>query len=427
MFKLKEKKNKHIVFFLGVAAFFMPFLVALNMAAEKEYKLSSYSEEYNTYYFHISNLQNLKHGDTVLYVNKILPHSFVVELGKLKKSEKMSFIYNDVEEMFISKKNGQLILDGHSVCNYYDDNVKLSLYFVNGKMIVYLDDIKKFAKKFKIDKDKKIGVKLSKEQGFVCRNFNCYEPVPFSVADYGDVLENGIIENRKDVRTTPHNVGENYNLTFPTDVTCHSERSIKFEYRYENAKKSGVSKMQRGRSEISGVFSKSPKNKWILEFDFYVPTETEVDNEDYEIITQIHEGSTMPTTSSFCLFVRGGFLYCTIKGDSTDIEKWVRRGKPKHNQTYKLSRIKKETWCHIKCYIKEEWSVEDNPLTVIWVDGKMALKSDTPNSYYYKPRKEGLYSYLKFGIYKSAWLKKEYVKEKIRRRIYYFDNYVVKY
>ena len=420
--------NKYNIFFLGVAALFMSFHVASNLqAAEKEYKLSLYSEEYNTKYFHISNLQNLKHRDTILYINNNLPHSFVVELGKLKKSEKMVFIYNDVEELFISKKNGQLILDGHTVCNYSEDNVKLSLYFVNGKIIVYLDDINVFVKKFDIDNSKRIGVRLSEENGFVCRNFNCYEPVPFSVADYGETLEKGIIENRKDVRITPQNVGEDYNLTFPTDVTCQTERSIKFEYRYENTKKSGVSKMQRGRSEISGVFSKSPKNKWIIEFDFFIPTETEVDNEDYEIITQIHEGSTMPTTSPFCLFIRGAFLYCTIKGDSTDIEKWARRGKPKHNQTYKLSRIKKETWYHIKCYIKEEWSEEDTPLTVIWVDGKMVLKSETPNSYYYKPRKEGLYNYLKFGIYKSAWLKKEYVKEDMRRRIYYFDNYVVKF
>lgn len=412
----------------GAYFFLLFFLLVVGNAQSKnrEYQLSSLSEEYNTRYFFCGG-SDVVCMDTTLYMAENTPEAFVVEFGTLHPGEKIAFIYNDDNLLPISIKKGLLRIGKRKISTQGESYTKLSLYFVEGKLIAYLDDTKKGEWTFELDRSKKIGLKISKRKGYVCPYFSCYEPVPFMLADYGDVLEEGVAKTRNNVRIAPHNVGENYNLTFPTDVARNSKRSIRFEYRYEDTKKDGANSMRRARSEISGVFSKSPKNKWIIEYDLYIPEETKDDEDISECITQIHEGSKHPKSPSFCLRVQGGVLYCNIMGDSVSIDDWSRKKTPTNIVTQPLLYLEKNKWYHVKVYLKEGWEKADQPLTKVWVDGNLLFESNSPNCYSYSPKNKGYYNYLKFGIYKSGWLKAKNVSPKLQTRAYVFDNYVVKY
>ena len=423
------RKNAYICFILLVIIPFVTYAgskYSNEWSELTEYSLSQWSEEYNTRYFYCGELDSID-VDSTIYVYEMLPESFVVELGVLEVGEKTIFVCDDDQELVISNKKGKLIVGEKSIGKVRQNYNKMSLYFVNGKMIVYLDDKKIFDMLFPLERNKKIGVKLSKDKGYVCRYFNCYEPVAFKVADYGAELEEGRLIRNGASRMYAHNVGEKYNLTFPSDIVINSQRSIRFEYRFENSKKENVREMLRARSEISGVFSKSPKNKWIIEFDLYVPEVTVDDTAISECITQIHEGSKHPTFPSFCLRVKSGILYCNIKGDCIRIEDWCKKVNPINNLTTPLLYLEKNRWYHVKVYLKEGWLQEDRPLTKVWVDGTQLFESDKPNSYCYTPQNQGYYDYLKFGIYKSGWVKVKEVEKELQTRAYIFDNYVVKY
>ena len=395
-------------------------------AQEVVCSLSRCSEEYNTNYIYCGDFAN-DQRDTTVFLPEQLPMGFVLEVGALKDREKTAILYDDDKELVIANRKGRLTVDGKKIGGRDRSYTKLSLYFVNGKLLVYLDDKKTKTWKFPIEPKKKVGLRISKKEGYVCRMFNCYEPVPFKVADYGAVLDDGDVKNTEGVRASRHSVGADYNLTFPTDITKKSNRSIRFEYRFQDTKKEGASNMQRGRSEISGVFAYSPKNKWIIEYDLYIPNETQDDESATEIITQIHEGSSTPTSPAFCLYMKGGYLGCTAKGDNRDLSEWVSKRKPSYTDSKRLLYLQKERWYHIKIYLKEGWRPEDQPLTRVWVDGAVLYESTVPNCYKYDVRPGAHYDYLKFGIYKSGWLSAEDVEREKQTRVYYFDNYVVKY
>ena len=398
----------------------------LACASEKEYQLETYSEDYNTRFFYCKDFEESNDYDSTYFVKAQLPRTFVIETSMLRKGEKMVLLYNDYKELVLCNPKGRLKIDNKKCGKRNKTYTKLSLYFINGKMVVYLDDERIKEREFSVDVNRQIGFRF--ESAFTDSDhfFSCYEPVPFKVADYGEVLESGKIVDKGNVRIAPHNVGEAYNLTFPSDVTNQSARAIKFEYRYDNINKKGASTMQQARSEISGVFSESPKNKWIIEYDLYVPKEMADDEKNIEIITQLHEYSNFPTTPAFCLYVLGGTLKCALRGDNIDISFWE-KGKPRHITSGTIGYLSKGEWHHVKAYVKEGWQKDDKPLTKVWLDGYLMYESDSPNCYKYETKREGRYDYLKFGIYKSSWLKEKNVDASLQVRTYYFDNVIVKY
>ena len=397
-----------------------------NIATHKEYHLSQFSEDYNTNYLFCGDFW-LHQRDTTIVLNLSLPNAFVIEVGALEEGEYTKILYNDNKELIIANKKGQFTINGKRIARRSKSYKKLSLYFVNDALIVYQNNKKMKTLKFTIKIERIIGLKLSRNQNHHSHMWNCYEPISFKVADYGRALEEGNIKKTSNVRVAPHNVGEDYNLTFPTDIVQSSSRSIRFEYRYQDTKKAGVNNMLRSRSEISGVFSNSPKNKWIIEFDFLVPKETLDDEEITDIITQIHEGSSTPTSPSFCLFTKGGYLCCTTKGDSYELGDWEDLRKPTFSDSKRFIYLQKDKWYHIKIYLKEGWRPEDLPLTRVWVDGSLLYETQIPNCYKYRNNNSNHFDYLKFGVYNSGWLKKKEIVKGKQTRVYYFDNYFVKY
>lgn len=406
-----------IVLWLGIYAY----------AEDKEYKLFIDSEEYNTHYFYCSDLHRGSLNDDAIYMDKVLPSTFVVEIASLQDNKHLALLYNDTLELQISKEKGKYRINQYTVNRQTEGEQKLSFYFVNQKVLFYIDE--EFAYEFPLQYDfkKRIGVKYERGNKSTSRFMNCYTPVPFKEADYGKALDDGNLNSARGIRVSPHNVGKDYCLTFPADVTSDSKRSVRFEYRFEDTQAENVNSMKRARSEISGVFCNSPRNKWIIEYDLLIPQETIDDKAHFEIITQIHKETKVPVSPAFCLNMLDGWLKCYIQGDSVPIGEWQGKRKTTHRSFPRLQRLTKDRWHHIKIYLKEGIQYSDMPVTKVWVDGVLKLESHQPNCFSYEPQKVGLYDYLKFGIYKPGWKELKGKPSTLGNRVYYFDNVVVKY
>ena len=414
-----------LLLFLSVCMETMSFFQYHIGRLSPEYNLSTDSEEYNTIYlFHENNLSP-KNQNGIQYIPVSLPQSFVVELGSLANGCQSALVYNDNIELIISKYANHYYVDGVLLEGVYVNEKKISLYFVNNKIVFYIDDYKVGERRVYYDYRKKVGIKWSKKEPYSYYFMNCYFPQPFQQMNYGHVFEKDMgTQYAKSVQK--QNVGKHYSLTFPTQISNNSLSSIRFEYRFDDSKDVSKSKTARGRSEISGVQAKSPMNKWIIEFDIYVPHTTADDPESTECITQLHEGFSNSTVPAFNIGIDNGFLYCRIRGDSV-LRKKADKIYPLNTYTKKLCYLKKERWYHIKALVKEGYQSGHIPLTKIWIDNELVFESNRPNCYHYVPSKEGRYNYIKFGIYKSKWLSQKGCNPKTKTRVYYFDNYTVKY
>lgn len=403
------------------------FLWVSCASADTEYKLTGSSDAYNTQYLYHQNFEDPIRQDSTIFIDTKLPSQFVVELGALKEGEKNLLLYDDTKELLITKSNGRYTVNGKRLKGDYLNDTKLSLYFINDKVALYVDELLAGNIKLRFDHRKKIGIKWTKDGKYSYNYLNCYQPCEFKAIDYGQLMDGGIWSTRKG-KISQQNVGEDYSFQLPTDISYRSQRSMRFEYRFKDSKKEGKSKTQRGRSEISGVHSSSLMGKWIIEFDFYIPYDTKDDSVFRECITQLHDYSTKALSPAFSMGMRNGELYCRLRGDSIPVEQWEKRNKPAGgNHILPLGYLKKDTWHHVKIYLKLAYQRSMMPQTIVWVDSKKVLESNLPNCYNYTPKKAGVYDYIKFGIYKSSWLGLKQKPEGIDRRIYYFDNYKVKY
>lgn len=408
-------------FFLNIMSFFQCHFEKSSI----EYILSAQSEDYNTVYLFHNNMLTPILNNKIQYIPILLPQSFVVEIGGLVNGDQAVLIYNDNTELVISKNANHYYVDGVMLDKMYEVEKRLSFYFVNNKIIIYIDDNKVYEKRTFYDSRKKVGIKLSQKKSQSNQFLNCYLPLPFQQVNYGEAFETDS-DYQNFIKVSKQNVGEKYSITFPTNITNRSLSSIRFEYRYENSKNLSKNKTARGRSEISGVRANSPMNKWIIEFDIYVPHTTIDDSESSECITQLHEGFSNSTVPAFNIGVDNGFLYCRLRGDSI-LRKKGDKICPQHTYTKKLCYLEKDRWYHIKAFVKEGYQSAYNPLTKIWIDNELVFESKLPNCYHYDPSREGRYNYIKFGIYKSKWLSKNDCNPRTKTRVYYFDNYLVKY
>ena len=408
---------------MKIIFFVLFFIVSICKAENRQhfYDLFIDSECYNTsYFFHNSIIVN--NQDTIVWIDKKLPSTFVIETNSLKDNQHKTLIYNENERFVIRKEKGRYIVNGKVLKKVVKNDRKISLYCIDGQVHFYIDE-KLFLKgRLKIDYHKQIGLQMQKNKGYSF--LNCYEPIPFQFYDYCG-SKNDLV-NTETVRMAPHNVGKDYSLTFPVANGFDEKRVFRFEYRYEDSQDDSKDVMRRARSEISGVFCYSPLNKWIIEYDLMVPEETGDDDLDMEIITQIHEHSSIGITPAFCLLVKNGILSCALRGDSIPIERWKNKNVPSYHDDGQLIYLERKKWYHVKIFLKEGSRYDELPLTKVWVNSQLLFESNTPNCYIYKPLKPNVYDYLKFGIYKPGWKYRTECDSLKMRRIYLFRNFTVK-
>ena len=408
---------------------FLFFLVALSffdvLSGTTKFILSSCSEEYNTRYFYCRDTPIPMRSNGVFIIDVDFPNSFVVELAPLLEGQKTVLVNNGYKKLKIERKRGNYIMK-NIITRIEDDESKISLYFVENRLIVYIGDNQVHEFELDLNRDKKIGIQCSKKRNNICRFLYCYEPVPFTISNYGDGLEKMIDSKKISPRMSFQNVGEPYSVTSSSVIRKNSLSSTRFEYQYKDSKAANKSTTQRARSEILGVYSHSPMNKWIIEYDLFIPEETVDDSKNFDIITQIHEGSSKSTTPAFYLALFDGNAKCNIRGDFTKIEDWEVGKNPVYINSYNLIYLKKNMWHHIKIYLKESYQPELKPVTRIWIDGILRIDVNDPNCYNFNPRKPNDYNYFKFGIYKPGWLTQSSCSNNLSKRVYYFDNIVVK-
>lgn len=405
--------------------FLLFFLFCTNVLHPKdiEYTLSSESEDYSMRYFFCSQ-HSCFIGDTIT-IDRILPSSFVIELNSLREYEKVT-ISHGIKDLTIEKKRNRYYI-GRRSCSLLEgtDNL-LSLYYVNNKIIIYVDNKELYRKRIALHIGNAIVIKWNKLGSVEGNRFvRCYQPVPFNEYNYGKVLEKELLNGYNPFKIIPENVGADYSLSLSSATTINSLSSLRFEYRFSDSKENEQNKTGKARSEISGIYSNSPISKWIVEFDFFVPLNTKDDPDDFEIITQIHEGCKISTTPSFFLYMLNGTLNYSLRGDSTFIEEW-RAESPVYREKSAIAYVEKDKWHHIKIYLKEGWQYNYHPMTKIWIDNKLLVESKSPNSYCYIPAKQGCYNFVKFGIYKPGWVNRKSCEEEVKKRIYFFDNVIVK-
>lgn len=72
-------------------------------------------------------------------------------------------------------------------------------------------------------------------------------------------------------------------------------------------------------------------------------------------------------------------------------------------------------WTHFSIYLKEGYLFEHSPVTRILINEELVYESFDPNVNN-NPRG----GYIRYGIYKSSWLRR--VDEPIKKKVLYFDN-----
>ncbi len=412
----------HVVVFKTVFLFLLCVIVNAHCNPFK-YDISPLSETFNTHYLIHGFISNDTVEDSVYSIPFHLHDGFVIELGALRNGERACVVYNDSMNIVVGKNEGKYVINDVAFENVLDGEKKISLYFIGNQVYFYVDEILMDSLNVRYDLLKHFGIRLKKEYSYTF--FNCYYPEPFHVVDYGELLEKN---NPKNSVIKFQNVGETYSVTFPVDVVNKSQKSIRFEYRYSDSKKMFMSKMRRGRSEIAGVHASSPMNKWIIEFDLYLPISMKSDSLYSDCISQLHESSLLEGLSpGFSLRIKNENLFLKLLGYDEKIGPREKIKRNKLRTRYKnLGPLSKGVWHHIKVYVREAYSEMMMPLTVVWVDGKMVAYENAPNCYNYLSKKKGFYNYIKFGIYKWDWLIKKPIPG-TEERVYYFDNYSVKY
>lgn len=413
---------KYNLFKIGVFVFFWSIVASAN---SPEYLLSQTSEEYNTHYLFHGNIDNVLQ-DSIYYAPTDLEDGFVLEIGALQEGQKSCIVYNDSLNIIIKKESGHYYVNSYKIGKSVFESKKVSLYFVNAKVHMYIDEILEYTFPLNYNVEKRVGIRWNSMGDFSYSYFNGYEPKTFKVADYGNMFDSAV-SGRKGPFFVEQHVGRDYSITYPSDKTFKSAKSIRFEYRYVDAHMLFKTQTQRGRSEISAVSAESPMSKWFFDFDLLIPSETKDDPFHREVLTQIHDFSSVQGLSpSFALGIEKGALYVNLLGNDSVVSS-LDQVKKKLVRTYQnLGRLQRDSWHHIKIYVKQAYDTRMMPLTIIWVDGREVFRNESPNCYNYKPRKQNHYDYAKFGIYKWGWLNKK-LAPGTEKRIYYFDNYVIKY
>ena len=172
-------------FFLNIMSLFQYYFGK----ASTEYMLSVHSEDYNTVYLFHKNILTPILNNKIQYIPILLPQSFVVEIGGLVNGDQAVLIYNDNTELKISKKANHYYVDRVILDEMYEVEKKISFYFVNNKILLYIDDNKVFEKRTFYDSRKKVGIKWVQKKSQSNQFLNCYLPLPFQQVNYGEAFE----------------------------------------------------------------------------------------------------------------------------------------------------------------------------------------------------------------------------------------------
>lgn len=201
-----------------------------------------------------------------------------------------------------------------------------------------------------------------------------------------------------------------YGITFNSEIVNHSLKSIRFEQRKADSMGGTY------RSEITPPYMRArnyPLQTKVFSFDIYFP-----DNYNYDsradVLWQMHHtpDNVNPDAMypNMAFSTNQGHMYIgtrTYAGKASDAS-------DAPATTFDIGEVEKEKWIHFDIFMREGYLPQHNPVIAVYKDGKNVVMSKIPNGY---NTTEG--SYLKMGMYKSAWTT-EVTENNVR--IVYFDN-----
>lgn len=334
-------------------------------------------------------------------------------------------------EVFVNKRYYEIIVDGQKICKRRfkggaQESSLCGLYFDNTD-VSWVDD-------FIVD-----------------------YPDDFDEVGIDEFVENGKVSNPQ--------YGTYWSLENKcTSSETYTNKSLK-SYRFELTKpdlKTGETasdKAVHSTLMLDGITAKGgnnysgqaggnkPLDSFVLSVDVFFP---DAGNEAWlldelfgELFIQVHHvGYRIPFSPSIAIYIHRGRLYLNTfsmeniaKGESVNENQVEQRKslfarlnndeeeKYLSNQGYGdksfLPLLKKGEWHNITMYIKLGYNHNQDPRTVLYVDGEKIIDWNTPNAYNCQEYGE----YMEFGIYKWNWsTKTDCDKTTIMRRVLYFDN-----
>lgn len=201
-----------------------------------------------------------------------------------------------------------------------------------------------------------------------------------------------------------------YGITFNSETTRNSLKSLRFEQRKADSMGGTY------RSEITPPYMRPrnyPLQTKIFSFDIYFPSDYDYDSRA-DVLWQMHH--TPDNVNPDAMYPNISFS--TMQGKMwietlTYADKATDASDPQSTR-YDIGEVEKGTWKHFDVFLREGYLPQHNPATAVYMDGVNVVLSRIPNGY---NTTEG--SYLKMGMYKSAWTSQT---TETSVRVVYFDN-----
>lgn len=186
------------------------------------------------------------------------------------------------------------------------------------------------------------------------------------------------------------------------------------------------------RSEISIIAKEVPLDSWIATFDVFFPgngSEYYEKDDNPEVIFQTHDRKAgFGLSPQIAIRVLNNEIYCSIR--TREALLWKNEGVSKRKHLIaklvdnddeikdnSILSLMRGLWNNVIISVKEGYLPEHNPKIVIFLNGVKVLEDNMPNAY----NAGSFGSYIKLGIYKSAW-NTDKLDSHVRSRVIYIDN-----
>ena len=295
------------------------------------------------------------------------------------------------------------------------------LLFKSGRVYIYADDTNMTpdGAEISIDSNDPFGLFIHKDYDVKVREFAVYYFRPYIEINPNFVLDSNsfhyVYLNHATVTDTPV-----YARTLDDTNTRFSPYSERFELRKSDPYVLGS---PRTEDDMVGPFRNNLR-KMVLSFDVYIDPTFETDNID-TIIFQMHDtpdsNDNVQRSPNVAIALINGYYRIFICGWHEKNVAKDASGMSANYQTVSVMAGEYETgkWTHFEVKIKEGYTNEQNPITIITKDNEIMYKAHNLNSY-----NRVMGSYAKYGVYASDW---KALPSTTTVKTTYVDNFRFKY
>jgi len=273
---------------------------------------------------------------------------------------------------------------------------------------IYMDDSQLVATPVHYDKDKRVGIMIDRRHSYRYRFFNVFSLMPYRLYSESRFTDRGIKQTHVGI---PQGWVQDYSFTLSPDNTCGSRYSERFELRRET-----VTDYTNDRVEKSFNHQlQANLRKVMVEFDVYLPTDFGKDSLT-DCLFQIHDRPALSSLGARSPYLALRVKNCQFLLTLMSIEQWANSGF-NVNESVVLANCELGQWAHFQIYIKEGYLPQHLPQTKVTLNGKVVYESSLPNC-----NNNPMGGYVRYGIYKAAWLNQT---NTITKKVVYFDNFKV--